>query len=92
MGRIVEMIRSSDGEERATRVMMPNRSILQQSIMHLCPTECNDEVLNKENYDNLLNDNNLKVKLFKRQDSSTKFSRRLNHCLWWECQERARKF
>ena len=47
MGRIVEMIRSSDGEERATRVMMPNRSILQQSIIHLCPIECNDEALSK---------------------------------------------
>ena len=62
MGRIVEVIRSSDGEERAARVMMPNRNILQQSIIHLYPIECNDEEPNKENDDNLLNANNLKVK------------------------------
>ena len=62
MGCIVEMIRSSDGEERAARVMMPNRNILQRSIIHLYPIECNDEEPNKENDDNLLNDNNLKVK------------------------------
>ena len=62
MGRIVEMIRSSDGEERAARVMMPNRNILQRSIIHLYPIECNDAEPNKENGDNLLNHNNLKVK------------------------------
>ena len=62
MGRIVEMIRSSDGEERAARVMMPNRNILQRSIIHLYPIECNDEEPNKENDENLLNGNNLKVK------------------------------
>ena len=62
MGLIVEMIRSSDGEERAARVMMPNRNILQRSIIHLYPIECNDEEPNKENDDNLLNDSNLKVK------------------------------
>ena len=32
MGRIVEMTRSSDGEERAARVMIPNRNILQSYI------------------------------------------------------------
>ena len=62
MGRIVEMIRSSDGEERAARVMMPNRNILQRSIIHLYPIECNDEEPNKENDHNLLTDNNLKIK------------------------------
>ena len=62
MGHIVEMIRSSDGEERAARVMIPNRSILQRSIMYLYPIERNDEEPNKKNEDNLLNDNNLKVK------------------------------
>ena len=62
MGRIVEMIRSSDGQERAARVMMPNRNILQRSIIHLYPIECNDEEPNKENDGNLLNHNNLKVK------------------------------
>ena len=62
MGRIVAMIRSSDGEKRAARVMMPNRNILQRSIIHLYPIECNDEEPNKENDGNLLNHNNLKVK------------------------------
>ena len=42
--------------------MMPNRNILQRSIIHLYPIECNDEEPNKENDDNLLNDNNLKGK------------------------------
>ena len=42
--------------------MMPNRNILQRSIIHLYPIECNDEEPNKENDDNLLNDNNGKVK------------------------------
>ena len=41
---------------------MPNRNILQRSIIHLYPIECNDEESNKENDDSLLNDNNLKVK------------------------------
>ena len=41
MGCIVEMIRSSDGEERAAQVMMPNRNIIQRSIIHLYPIECN---------------------------------------------------
>ena len=62
MGRIVEIVRSSDGEERIARAMIPNRNILQRSIIHLYPIECYDEEPNKENDDNLLNDNNLKVK------------------------------
>ena len=56
------MIRSSDGEEIAAWVMMPNRNILQRSIIHLYPIECNDEKPNKENDHNLLTDNNLKIK------------------------------
>ena len=42
--------------------MIPNRNILQRSIMRLYPIECYDEEPNKENDDNLLNDNKLKVK------------------------------
>ena len=42
--------------------MIPNRNILQGSIIHLYLIECNDEEPNKENDNNLLNDNNLKVK------------------------------
>ena len=41
---------------------MPNRNILQRSIIHLHPIEGNDEEPNKENDKNLLNYNNLKVK------------------------------
>ena len=62
MGYIVEMIRSSDGEERAAWVMIPNWNILQRSIIHLYAIECNDTEPNKENGENLLNHNNLKVK------------------------------
>ena len=62
MGRIVEMIRSRDGEERAAQIIMPNRNMLQRSIIHLYPIECNEKEPNKGNDDNLLNDNNLKVK------------------------------
>ena len=80
MGRIVEMIRSSDGEERAARVMMPNRNILQRSIIHLYLIECNDEEPNKENDDNLVNDNNLKVKHDKKtpqeQDKNNETAKR----------------
>ena len=80
MGRIVEMIRSSDGEERAARVMMPNRNILQRSIIHLYLIECNDEEPNKENGDNLVNDNNLKVKHDKKttqeQDKNNETAKR----------------
>ena len=62
MGRIVEMIRSRDGEERVAQIMMPNRNMLQRSIIHLYPIEFNEKEPNKGNDDNLLNDNNLKVK------------------------------
>ena len=62
MGRIVEMIRSSNVEERTARVMMPNRNIPQRSVIHLYSIECNDEEPSKENDSNLQNDNNLKVK------------------------------
>ena len=43
IGRIVEMIQSQDGEERAARIMMPNKNILQRSICHLYPLECHEE-------------------------------------------------
>ena len=58
--------------ERATRVMMPNRNILQRSIIHLYPIECNDEEPNKENDDNLLNDNNVKVNHDEKNYSRTR--------------------
>ena len=42
--------------------LMPNRNILQWSVIHLYPIECNDEEPNKGNDQNLLNDNNLNIK------------------------------
>ena len=38
-----EMIESQDGKERAAKVMMPNKSILQRSFIHLYPLESNGE-------------------------------------------------
>ena len=43
VGRVIEMTESQDGKERAAKVMMPNKIILQRSIIHLYPLECNDE-------------------------------------------------
>ena len=40
IGRIIEMIKSQDGEERAAKIMMPNKKVLQRSIVHLYPLEC----------------------------------------------------
>ena len=37
------MIGSQDGKEPSPKVVMPNRNILQRSIIHLYPLECNDE-------------------------------------------------
>lgn len=51
IGRIIEMIKSNDGEERAARVLTPNKNILQRSIMHLYPLECNDEKRNEDEID-----------------------------------------
>ena len=42
IGRIVEMIQSQDGEERAARILTPNKNVLQRSIVHLYPLECQD--------------------------------------------------
>lgn len=52
IGRIVEMIKSQDGEERAARILMPNKNVLQRSIVHLYPLECDeDERDNKDQRD-----------------------------------------
>ena len=42
------MIKSKDGEERAAHILMPNRNILQRSIVHLYPLECHEKESNKE--------------------------------------------
>ena len=41
IGRIIEMIESRDGKERAAKEMMPNKNILQRRIIHLYPLERN---------------------------------------------------
>ena len=58
--RIIEMIKSQDGEERAARIMMPNKNILQRSIVHLYPLECHEEQITptKENPDRQPNPTN----------------------------------
>lgn len=37
------MIGSQDGKEPSAKVVMPNRNIIQRSMIHLYPLECNDE-------------------------------------------------
>ena len=37
------MIESQDGKQRAAKVMMLNKKILQRSLTHLYPLECNGE-------------------------------------------------
>ena len=60
IGRIIEMIKSQDGEERAACIMMPNKNILQRSIVHLYPLECHEEQITptKENPDRQPNPTN----------------------------------
>ena len=44
IGRIVEFLQSNDGQERAAKVQLPTKVVLQRSIGHLYPLECeNDE-------------------------------------------------
>jgi len=42
------MITNQDGEQRAARILMPNKNILQRSLVHLYPLECHDEKPNIE--------------------------------------------
>ena len=42
------MIKSQDGEERAARILMPNKNIVQRSIVHLYPLECHEDEMNNE--------------------------------------------
>ena len=37
------MIKSQERKKQTTKVMMPNKIILQRSIMHLYPLECYEE-------------------------------------------------
>ena len=44
IGRIVEFLQSNDGQERAAKIQLPTKVVLQRSIGHLYPLECeNDE-------------------------------------------------
>ena len=48
------MIKSQDGEERAARILMPNKNVLQRSIVHLYPLECHeDERKHEEQNENI---------------------------------------
>ena len=40
IGRIMELIKSRDGEERAAKVLLPSRNIQQRSLCQLFPLEC----------------------------------------------------
>ena len=56
IGLIIEMIKSTDGEEMATRVLIPNKNILQRLIVHLYPLECDeDKGWNKQQDENNTN-------------------------------------
>ena len=57
IGRIVEMIISQDGEQRAAKILTPNKNVLQRSIIHLYPLECNDENVIELNNEQQLNEN-----------------------------------
>ena len=57
IGRIVEMITSQDGEQRAAKILTPNKNVIQRSIIHLYPLECNDENVIKLNNEQQLNEN-----------------------------------
>ncbi|XP_057305456.1 uncharacterized protein LOC130642387 [Hydractinia symbiolongicarpus] len=43
IGRIVELLKSRDNQERAAKVILPNQNVLQRSLVHLYPLETNDE-------------------------------------------------
>ena len=42
IGRIMELIKSRDGEERAAKILLPLRNILQRSLCQLFPLECDE--------------------------------------------------
>ena len=43
VGGMIKMIESQDRKERGVQVVMLNKNILQRSIVHLHPLECNEE-------------------------------------------------
>ena len=43
IGKIIELIKSQDGQRRAAKVIMPNKHILQRSLVHLFPLEFNED-------------------------------------------------
>ena len=48
IGIITELIESRDGEERAAKVRLSNKNILQRSLVHLYPLEIDDNATNTE--------------------------------------------
>ena len=43
IGRIIELVSSQDGLIRAAKVILPNKTVLQRSIVHLFPLECSGD-------------------------------------------------
>ena len=74
IGKIIELIKSQDNIIRAAKVMTRNKTILQRSLVHLYPLECNDESNNN-------NHNKHDVKTDQQdqlENSSTKEDQRAN--------------
>ena len=44
IGRIIELIKSRDGEERAAKVLLQSRNTLQRSLCYLFPLECDEKL------------------------------------------------
>ena len=43
IGKITELLKSQDNQERAAKVTLPNKHVLQRSLVHLYPLEVIDE-------------------------------------------------
>ena len=43
IGKVSELFKSQDNQERAAKVILPNKHVLQRSLVHLYPLEINDE-------------------------------------------------
>lgn len=74
IGRIIELIKNQDNIIRTAKVMTPNKTVLQRSLVHLYPLECNDESNNNNhNKHDVKTDQQNQV-----ENSSTKEDRRTN--------------
>ena len=48
IGRIMELIKSRDREERAAKVLLQSRNTLQRSLYQLFPLECDERIDNSD--------------------------------------------